>query len=232
MPLFLTLVIRTLVMFAVILTAMRIMGKRQMGQLELSELVVAIMISELAVSPITNPDHKLWQGIVPVVVLLLSQIAISFLCLKSVRLRKFLIGTPSIVVQNGQINQKEMRKNRITLTELSEQLRAQGYTDIATVKHAILEINGSLSILPFNAHSPATHSANLTGNFSPEDTGLPVLIINDGRLLEENLKIMGLNRKWLEKQLNVRGVKDYRDVYFFSVDEQKNVYFAKKVEEQ
>jgi len=220
-----TLAYRTLVMFAVMLVTMRILGKRQLGQLELGDLVVAIMLSELAVSPIATPNHRLLYGIIPVVTLLFAQMGIAYCCMKSIRFRSILIGKPSIVVQNGQVNQEELRKNRLTLTELTEALRIQGHTDIATIKYAVLEVGGSLSVLPYTAHRPATYEAhNLTG----EDNGLPVLVINDGHILEKNLTSIGLDRRWLEKELQKRGTKSPEQVFLLTVDENRNIYFAPK----
>jgi len=221
-----TLAYRTVVMFAVMLITMRVLGKRQMGQLELNELVVAIMISEIAVSPITQPqNHRLLYGIIPVLVLLVCELLITWGSMKSIRLRTLFIGKPSFIIQNGQINQREMRKNRLTLTELAEQLRTQGHTDIATIKYAILEVGGTLSVLPFHAHSPATHQAH---QLQGEDKGIPVLLINDGRVLEENLKAQGLDIRWLEKEIQNRGAKSTKQVFLLTVDEQRNVYFAAK----
>jgi len=143
--------------------------------------------------------------------------------MKSIRFRSILIGKPSIMVQNGQINQREMRKNRLTITELTEALRIQGHTDISTIKYAVLEVGGSLSVLPYTAHTPATHEAlQLTGN----DNGLPVLLIHDGRVLDKNLTHIGLDRRWLMKELEHRGLKDPNQVFLLSVDENRNVYFA------
>ena len=216
---------RTVVMFLVVLVTMRILGKRQMGQLELSELVVAIMISELAVSPITNPGHRLLYGIVPVAVLLVGELLIAYLCMKSIRLRAFVFGKPSIIIRDGQIVQSEMRKTRLTATELTEALRIQGITDISTVKYAVMEVNGALSVLPFDAHTPATFAAH---QLPTTDKGLPVLIINDGRLLHKNLQSVGLDKRWLEKELGKHGAKNHEQVFLLTVDENRNVYFAAK----
>ena len=222
---FFTLAFRTVVMFVVILVTMRILGKRQMGQLELSELVVAIMISELAVSPITNPDHRLWHGIVPVLVLLVCELLIAYVCMKNNGIRKFIIGKPSIIIQDGTLNQKEMRKNRLTLTELAENLRSQGHTDISSIKYAILEVGGSISVLPFNEYSPATYGAH---GLTAEDKGLPRQVIADGKIYDENLTSLGLDRKWLEKRLHERDTKNPEDVFLFTVDEMGNIYFVKR----
>ena len=221
----LTLAYRTFIMLIVVLVTMRILGKRQLGQLELNELVVAIMLSELAVSPITNPGNRLLYGIIPIMVLAGGELLLAFLCLKSVRLRAIIIGKPSILIQDGQIKQKEMRKNRITLTELTEKLRAQGHTDLATLKYVLLEVNGTLSILPFAAHAPSTHEAH---QLQKEDKGLPVLVINDGRILDQNLQSLGLDQRWLEKEVQMRGAKSPQEVFLFTVDEKHNVYFAAK----
>lgn len=220
-----TLAFRTVVMFAVILITMRILGKRQMGQLELTELVVAIMISELAVSPITNPDHRLWHGIVPVFVLLVCELVIAYVCMKHNKIRNIMIGKPSIIIQDGTLNQKEMKKNRLTLTELTENLRMQGHTDIQTIKYAILEVGGTLSVLPFAEHCPATHGAH---SLQTVDKGLPRQVIADGKIQDENLQSLGFDRKWLEKRLSERGIKSAEEVFLFSVDEKENIYFAKR----
>ena len=222
---FLTLAYRTVVMFTIILITMRVLGKRQLGQLELGDLVAAIMLSELAVSPITTPGHRLLHGIIPVLTLLLAQLSIAYLCMKNIRFRSLLIGAPSIIIRNGQIEQREMRKNRLTLTELTEALRTQGYTDISTIKYAILEVGGTMSVLPFAAHTPATHEAH---NLNPEDKGLPILIINDGRVLDKNLEIVGLNRRWLTKELQKHGTTDPTQVFLLTVDEKQKVYYTAK----
>ena len=222
---FLTLAYRTVVMFTIILITMRILGKRQLGQLELGDLVAAIMLSELAVSPITTPGHRLLHGIIPVVTLLIAQLGIAYCSMKSIRFRSLLVGKPSIVVRNGQVSQREMQKNRLTLTELTEALRIQGHTDISTIKYAILEVGGSLSVIPYTAHTPATYEAH---SLPTIDKGLPVMLINDGRILDKNLQSLGLDRRWLEKELQNRGLTDPEQVFLFTVDENKGIYCTAK----
>lgn len=221
----LTIAFRTMVMFLVVLATMRLLGKRQMGELELNELVVAIMLSELAVSPITNPERNLLHGIVPILVLLVAELLITYFSMKHVRVRAFLVGEPSIVIRNGQINQQEMRKNRVNITELIENLRNQGITDFSTLKYAILEVNGTISVIPYTAHTPATHMAH---QLESQDNGLPVVLINDGRVIDQNLKAQGLDRNWLDKELANRGIKKSKDVFLLSIDENQNIYFAVK----
>ena len=212
-------------MLTAVIISMRLMGKRQIGELELSELATAIMISEMATMPIADSSLSIWHGITPVATLVVSELLIAFLSMKSIKFRKLASGAPSIIVQDGKISQKQLRKNRLTLDELTEGLRSQSVTDISTVKYAILETNGTLSILLYDAHTPVTHSAM---NIPPNDKGLATFVINDGRVLSHNLKILGLNEKWLEKELERRNVKSPKDVFVMCVDEQKNIYFAAK----
>ena len=197
-----------------------------MGQLELNELVVAIMISELAVAPITNPqNHRLLYGIIPVAVLLVGELVIAYLCMKSVRFRALVVGKPSTIVKDGQIVQREMRKNRLNLTELTEKLRSQGHTDFSTIKYVVLEVNGGLSIIPFTSHTPTTYEAQ---NLPTVDNGLPVMVIDDGRVLTQNLQSLGLDRRWLDKEVQKRGAKDTSEVFLFTIDENRNIYYAAK----
>ena len=136
--------------------------------------------------------------------------------MKSVRFRALLCGRPSVIVQNGALNQREMAKTRLTVDELLEELRIQGYTDLSVVKYAILETNGQLSVLPFAADKPAT-AAQM--GVAVQETGLPVVLISDGHLLEHNLKGTGHERGWLDKQLAAHGLHSPRQAFLLTVDE-------------
>ena len=150
---------------------------------------------------------------------------LSVLTMKSVRFRALLCGRPSIVVRNGTLDQQEMAKTRLTLDELLEELRGKGYTDLSQIKYAILETNGLLSILPYANQKPPT-ARDL--KVSVEEGGLPQVVVSDGKLLERNLKLLGHDRPWLDKQLAQRGCRDVSQVFLLLVDEADAVYFAKK----
>ena len=134
-------------------------------------------------------------------------------------------GRPSIIVENGRLHQGEMRKNRFTVDELMEELRMQGITDLTTVKYAILETNGQISVLTRAEERPVT--AGQMG-LRPKEGGLPVVIINDGRVLTHNLRGRGLDDAWLDKQLKAHHVRCSSDVFLLTVDEQNQVYLAEK----
>ncbi len=214
--------IRTVIVFFSITIALRLMGKRQLGELELSELVVAILISDLAANPLQDIGIPLLNGLLPIVVLLCCELLISGFIVKSATFRSLVCGRPSILVENGQISESEMRRNRFTLDELAEELRGQGITDIGKVKYAVLETDGTLSAILYPSAQPVT-PAQL--GIAADDPGYTVMIINDGRLLEKNLAIAGRDAVWLKAELERRGAAGPEEVYLMSVNSAGDVYY-------
>ena len=217
--------LRTIILYAFIIIGIRLMGKRQVGELEPSELVLALLIADLAAVPMQDFGIPLLTGLIPILTLLCLTMALSVLTMKSVKFRALLCGRPSIIVENGKLRQGEMKRNRFTLDELMEELRMKGVTDLSTVKYAILETNGQLSVLPFAAQKPPT--AQDLDLHLPEP-GLPVVMINDGRVITRNLHSRGLDEVWLNKQLQQRHVKRTQDVFLMTVDEANQVYLVEK----
>ncbi len=216
---------RTIVLYALIILGIRLMGKRQVGELEPSELVFTLLIADLAAVPMQDFGIPLITGVVPIVTLLCVTLLISLLTVRSIRFRSILCGKPSIVVDDGKLCQREMAKNRFTLDELSEELRVQGVSDLSTVRYAILETNGQLTVLLKAEEMPLTAAQ---AGLHPKEPGLATWIISDGRLMEENLKARGLNDEWLQKQLRANHAKSIKEVFALSVDQQGKIYFAKK----
>ena len=217
--------LRTIILYILIIAGVRLMGKRQVGELEPSELVLSLIIADLASVSMQDYGIPLLAGVVPILTLLAVTMILSVLTMKSVKFRAILCGRPSIIVQNGTLDQGEMAKTRLTLDELLEELRCKGYTDLSQIKYAILETNGLLSVLPYANQKPPT-ARDL--KVSVEEGGLPRVVVSDGRLLERNLKLLGHDRPWLDKQLTQRGCRDISQVFLLLVDETDAVYFAKK----
>lgn len=217
--------VRTIILYILIIAGVRLMGKRQVGELEPSELVLALLIADLAAVPMQDFGIPLLTGVIPILTLLALTMLISVLTMKSVKFRAVICGRPSIIVENGKLHQREMAKNRFTIDELMEELRMKGVTDLSTVKYAILETNGQISVLPYANQLPVNAQQM---NVCPEDVGLPMVIVNDGRIMDNNLAARGLNRNWLDKQLAAHKVTDAREVYLLTVDEKGRTYFALK----
>ena len=220
-----TAVIRTVILYLLIIVGIRLMGKRQIGQLEPSELVLSLLIADLAAVPMQDFGIPLLMGIIPILTLLCLSTILSVLTVKSIRFRALLCSRPSIVVQDGQILIKEMVKNRFTVDELMEELRVAGITDLSSVKYAVLETTGRISVLPKAEEKPVTVKDM---KLPAQDNGLPVILISDGRILSQNLKIRNLTEAWLKKQLRQREVQDIRHVFLMTVDEKGHIYLAEK----
>lgn len=216
---------RTLILYTIVVIVMRIMGKRQIGQLQPFELVVAIMISELAAVPMQNTGIPLINGIIPILTLLVAQIALSFISLKSNKARGIICGKPSILIENGKINEDGLSSEMFTLNDLLEQLRIKNIANIADVEFAILETNGQLSILPKSQKRPV-NPEDL--NISTKYEGLPIDLIVDGEINYKNLQKSNLNENWLSGELSKLGIGNIKRVLFASLDSSGKLYFQEK----
>ena len=215
--------VRTVILYLLIIAGIRLMGKRQVGELEPSELVLSLIIADLAAVPMQDFGIPLLTGVVPIQTLLSLTMILSVLTLKNVRFRTLMCGRPSVVIRKGRIDQGEMRRNRLTVDELLEELRTQGYTGPAGVEYAILETNGQLSVLPWEREKPPTQGQM---GLTSREGGLPLVLISDGQLLVHNLTARGYDRVWLEKQLARQGLKRAEQVFLMTVDEAGEVYLA------
>lgn len=214
---------RTLIIFTMLLVLMRLLGKRQMGEMELSELVVSVLIADLAAMPIQDIGIPLINGIVPVLILFSCELIVSGLTVKSVRLRALLCGRPCMLIRNGKICQRDMRRCRFTVDELAEELRGLGITDISTVQYAVLETDGTLSAIPFPENQPVTPRQLGLAASGP---GYPFTVIDEGRVITRNLELCGKNEVWLRRELARRGVPGPERVYLMIVYDSGEIYFA------
>ena len=190
--------VRTIILYLFIIVGIRLMGKRQVGELEPSELVMSLIIADLAAVPMQDYGIPLLTGLIPIFALLALTMMLSVVTMRSIKMRTLLCGRPSIIIRAGELDIEEMQRNRLTVDELLEDLRGKGYTDPSQVWYAILETNGQLSVLPRASQRPPT-SGQLNKHF-PESE-LPLVLISDGRVLEENLALLGHDRAWLSRQV-------------------------------
>lgn len=217
---------RTIILYILIMLCLRLLGKRQIGELEPSELVLTLMLSDLATVPMQDFGIPLLAGVIPILTLLALSVLLSQLSLHHLRFRSLLCGTPSVLIKNGVLQQQAMRENRYTLDELLEELREQGYFKIADVKYAVLENSGQLSVLPWAKTQPP--SAQQLG-LEPEDSAaLPIVLINDGRVLSKNLTYCGKSAAWLEDTLRQNGFSSPAQVFLLTLEGQNQTFFIPK----
>lgn len=212
---------RTLILYFILMLGLRLMGKRQIGELEPSELVLTLIISDLAAVPMQDFGIPLVNGLFPIITLLCVSMLLSFFSLKSIRFRALICGCPTVIIRDGKVLQQNMARNRFTVDELLEQLRSQGYSDLSAVKYAVLETSGQISVLPYTKESPVT--PKVMGLDAQDDVTLPVLLINDGRIMSDNLSASGYNAAWLERQLKERRLSSPRQVFLMTVDEKGSI---------
>lgn len=217
-------VIRTLILYLLVVTAMRVMGKRQIGEMQPSELVVAIMISDLATIPMQDANIPFISGVVPVLTLLVAEVFMSYLCLKNVKLRRVFTGEPSIIIYNGQVIEKELRKLRFSLSDLMEQLRISGCASVSEVEAAVLETNGQLSV--FKKSAPLT--AEDAGIKPKKPCKLPFMLVMDGEVNKEELERTGKDRKWLEKILREKGIKNINEVFIAELEPDGELFIQRR----
>lgn len=221
------LLIRSIILYFIVVFIMRIMGKKQIGQLQPFELVIALMISELAAMPMQNTSIPLFHGIIPIVTLLALQILISTLQLKSEVARLIFCGKPSILIEKGKINMKELKNNRVNLNDLMEELRLKDYYNLEDIEYAILETGGQISIIPKSELEAATRKDL---NINTSQDMLPVTLILDGRINSKNLKLINKDRSWLNSQLSKRNIASADQVLLALLDSKGKLTYQLKKE--
>lgn len=223
----LVLIFRTLILYGFVIFSVRLMGKRQIGELQPSELVVAIMLSDLASVPMQSIDISLLNGLIPVLTLVSAEIIMSFVTLKSRKIRRFITGEPSIIVYNGRIIEQELKNLRFNLNDLLEELRIGGYPNIADVHTAVLETNGQLSIIPYPSARPATVQ-DLNISDAQVDI-LPYMLISDGEINFPELKRSGKSVQWLENELKKKNIHHTSQVFIASLANNGTLYIQEKM---
>ncbi len=203
------------------------MGKRQLGELQPSELVVTILMSNIATLPIEDINIPMIMGVVPIFTLVCLDVALSHLSLFSRGFRRIISGSPKIIITDGKIDQKQMKKLRFTIDDLMESLRSVQVFDISEVQLAIVETTGKISVYQKQNLQPCT----------PQDMGInkmcknpPQLIIDDGEIVENALKFIGLDKKWLNNILKKEQC-DLKNVFMMVADEDKTYKLVRRESE-
>ena len=190
---------RAIVLYIIVLMVMRMMGKREIGQLQPFELAISIMIADLASIPMTDTGIPLSNGIVPILGLLVMHLIISVINIKSIKAREIICGKPRILIYRGKIDEEALIKERFTITELQERLRAQDIVNIGDVEYAILETSGQVTVIEKpNKRKLIPEDLGIM----PEYEGIPYDLVIDGQIMKNNLKAIGKDYNWLKKQVN------------------------------
>ncbi len=216
--------IRAVVLYIVITFSLRLMGKRQLGELQPSELVVTILISNIAAIPVEDISVPMIMGIVPILTLVCLDVVMSGVMLKSAKIRKLMIGSPRIIISEGKILQKEMKRLRYSVDDLSEAMRNQQIFDISEIQYAIVETNGKINFLLKKDYQPAEKQDVKAGGSTNDP---PSVIIRDGIRDRDQLKIIALGEDWLTKILRENGISESR-IFLMTADKNGNYDIVEK----
>lgn len=218
---------RTLILYGVLIMIIRLMGKRQIGQMEPAEFVVTMLVANLAAIPMQDGGIPLFSGLVPILTVLGMELVLSWLSVKNLTFRKLLCGKPVILIENGNIMQENLKRTRVSLDELTSHLRQKDVLDIGQVQYAILETDGNLSVFPYPKYRPATCKE---AGIPADKQSLPVVLLSDGKLIEENLFLMKKDLRWLRRELQSRNTTP-EEVYFMTLDQQGHILCIPKEKE-
>ena len=215
---------RSIALYIIVLIVMRLMGKREIGQLQPFELAISIMIADLASIPMTDPGIPIFNGIIPILGLLVMHLLISIINLKSSKAREIICGRPSILIYRGKINENNLKKERFTINELEERLRGNNVINLGDVEFAILETSGQVTVIQ---KPDKRNTIPQDFNIMPEYEGIPYDLVIDGKVMKENLKAIGKDYNWLKKQIEKFNMKP-EEALVVTIDGKGQIFCQKK----
>ena len=212
--------VRAMVSLIALFLITKLLGKKQVSQMSLFDYVIGISIGNFAAEMTINLESNKINGILAVIIFGLVAYFISYLSIKSIIMRRYFIGTPSIIIERGKFNIHNLKKYRMEINEVLEKCRINGYFDIDQIEYAILEANGDISILPKSKYRPV-NTSDMKLNVKKE--GLCRNIIIDGKIMKENLNSIGKNKDWVFQQLKVKGYNSLSKILLMTIDGKDNI---------
>ena len=217
---------RAVILYIFVLIVMRLMGKREIGQLQPFELAISIMIADLSTVPMADIGIPIFNGIIPILGLLLMHLIISILNLKSIKAREIICGKPRILIYRGKIDENALRKERFTINELQERLRGNNIVNISDVEYAILETSGQVTVIQ---KKKKRNTIPEDFNIYPEYEGITYDLVVDGKIMQKNLDTLGKDYQWLEKELSKMNIKP-EEALIATLDGKGKIFCQKKGE--
>ena len=224
---FLDVTIRAIMSLIVLFLVTKMLGKKQVSQLSLFDYVIGISIGNFAAEMTINLESNEINGIWAVVIFGMFAYFVSIITMKSICLRRFFMGTPTTIVQDGKILEKNLRKVKFDINDMLEEIRGAGYFDLSQVKYAVMEANGKFSILPYPEYRPLTPNDM---NIKVENEGLCANVIIDSKIMINNLKNVKKDEKWLRHELKVKGYSDISKILLATLDINDNLTVYEKNE--
>lgn len=217
----LTIVLRSILIYLIVLFLYRLMGKRQLGQMQPFELVLTLIIADLATIPMAEISVPVLHGIVPLFTLVLLHFALTLLCKLSPKFSRFVSGKPVIVINPDGIDYRALKNLNLSIDDIMEAMRGAGYFKLEQVQYAIMETNGKMSVFPKSEYAPVTVGDM---NLDVEKSVLPINVVSEGKIMNENLKIAKIDKNNVLEILKKAGIKKVKDCLILSVDKAGGVF--------
>lgn len=216
---------RTIVMAIIIFFLTKLLGKKQISQLSFFDYIVGITIGSTVADISLDIEKNYMGGIVSLVIFVMIAYFISIITMKSIAARRFLTGVPTVLVENGRIIESGLKKSKLDVNELLAEARIEGYFDLEEIDYAFMEINGAISFLPKEKDKPVTKKDM---KIKCDKGGLTVNAIIDGIYMENNMKAIDTDKKWLDHELKVQGYDEYDDILLATIDTNYKVTVYRK----
>lgn len=218
--------IRAVIIYITVILAVRIMGKRQIGELKPHELVVTVLVSQVASIPLEDNSMPLANMFIPILIFVSFEILVSAISMKSLSFRNMLQGRPIFVIKNGKLDEKQMKRLRFTMDDLVDAVRQKDVFDISTVQDAVIETNGTVSVLKKSEYSPVTpHQLSL----SVEEESTPISVVIDGKPVTEYFSEEKIRNSEIELIVSSTH-KDISKIMLLTIDDNGNTFIIPKKE--
>ena len=220
---FINIILTTVLSASALFLIAKILGHKQMSQLDFFDYITGITIGSIGAELATELEEP-WKPLIAMIVYGIITISLTLIANKLPKLRKYINGTPTIIMDNGKLYRKNMKKAKIDLSEFMVMCRQEGYFNLNDIQTAVFEYNGRLTVLPKSTKRPVNP---LDINLVPSPEKISIEVIMEGRILTENLKRMGLNNEWLEKELKIQGFKNAKEIFLGICDGNKELTLFK-----
>lgn len=220
-----TIILRALIVYAIVLMVFRLMGKRQIGQMQPFELVLTLIIADLATIPMAEMSVPLLHGIVPLFTLVIAHYAITIISKKSIRFNRLISGKPIIVINPNGVDYESLRELNISIDDIFGAIRAQGFFKLEQVQYAIMETNGTITVMPKADYAPVT---NQDLKLKVNDESIPITLVSEGSILKENLALAKLDTEFIRTMLKQAKIASLKRCLVLTIDSDKMIYIQEK----
>lgn len=218
----LSIVIKGFISLVYLFLVIKILGKKQISELNIFDYVIGISLGNIAAEMTINKDITIFNGLLAMSVYAAISLFVSYITAKSIMARRFAVGFPIVLIENGKISKEQLKKVKIDLNDLLQDARENGYFDISEIEYAIMEVSGKVSFLPKSQYRPATCNDM---KIKKDYDGLVANLIMDGKVMEEHLKLIGHDYNWLMKRLEKAGYHDPSEIFLALCDSKEKMTF-------